>query len=616
MPCPREKSGNSQMTTAKLENNARRSEDDRHLIAGRYRTLDRLGRGRLGEIFAATDDSFEEIGVEHHLAIQIIPDSVVHNNKLFNQLNLGYSKLRTSTHPNIVDYMHFGRDGKFGYLTMELLDGASLRLLLDSAETLPLDEARPVIRSVGEALRFLHAKDVLHGNLTTRNVFITDQLEVRLLDVLPVDPAEPLVRGIGTSSPFGGCTVEDDVFGLACLAYEMLAGKHPFNYTPAAEARSAGLKAEPIDSLPEREWEALRIALSFDDERKISSVADFMREFSIQGTERIRPSSEQLAAQEPVAYPAEEASPVIQPVALGQVNVAEAPVAAVDPVSMIEIRPSDVRQVQKPSHTLRTVFLGMLLAGLSAWTYYGQPEDQIVNLIGYLDERIDLGLAGESDEFIDVSETAPDRIALADTIVPVDQPADAAPAATATATLAVLEDKRSESERTATIDGTVAALAQRTDQLAPAAPPKSGDTTSTSDEETNRTADEISADTDAGSMRTEPALGFTESVISVSERDGVARIAPLGTESLATPLIWWTSEHTANADKDFISVEQQTMADVSVGGSYMLHIPLVNDNLPEPPESFFVNLGHRGPQQGQIERIATVRVDIIDDDLP
>jgi hypothetical protein len=85
---------------------------------------------------------------------------------------------------------------------------------------------------------------------------------------------------------------------------------------------------------------------------------------------------------------------------------------------------------------------------------------------------------------------------------------------------------------------------------------------------------------------------------------------------LATPLIWWTSEHTANADKDFISVEQQTMADVSVGGSYMLHIPLVNDNLPEPPESFFVNLGHRGPQQGQIERIATVRVDIIDDDLP
>ena len=328
------------MTTAKLENNARRSEDDLHLIAGRYRTIDRIGRGRLGEIFAATDESFEEIGVEQHLAIQIIPESVVRNNKVFNQLNLGYSRLRTSTHPNIVDYRHFGRDGKFGYLAMELLDGASLRLLLDSAETLPLDEARPVIRGAGEALRFLHAKDILHGNLTTRNVFITDQLEVRLLDVLPVDPAEPLVRSIGTRSPFGGCTVEDDVFDLACLAYEILSGKHPFNYSPPTEARLAGLKAERIDSLPEREWEALRLALSFDDEQKMSSVAEFMREFGIQGTERIRPQLEQLATQDPVAYPAmEEASPVIQPVGLGQMNVTTAPVAAVDPVSMIEICP-------------------------------------------------------------------------------------------------------------------------------------------------------------------------------------------------------------------------------------------------------------------------------------
>lgn len=96
------------MTTAKLENNAHRSEEDRHLIAGRYRTLDRIGHGRLGEIFAATDGCYEEIGVEQHLAIQIIPESVVRNNKLFNKLNLGYSKLRASTHPNIVDFMHFG----------------------------------------------------------------------------------------------------------------------------------------------------------------------------------------------------------------------------------------------------------------------------------------------------------------------------------------------------------------------------------------------------------------------------------------------------------------------------------------------------------------------------
>jgi hypothetical protein len=605
------------MTTAKLENNAHRSEENRHLIAGRYRTLDRIGHGRLGEIFAATDDCYEEIGVEQHLAIQIIPESVVRNNKLFNKLNLGYSKLRASTHPNIVDFMHFGRDGKFGYLTMELLDGASLRLVLDGGETLPLDEVRPVIRGVGDALRFLHAKDVFHGNLTTRNVFITDEFEVRLLDVLPVDPAEALVRGIATSDSFGRCTVEDDVFGLACLAYEMLSGKHPFNYSSPAEARLAGFEAKRIDSLPDREWEALRLALSFDDQQKMSSVADFMREFGIQGTERIRPSVEQPATQEPVAYSAmEEASPINQPAAPGQTNATAVRVAAVDSVSVIQNRPSNARRVHKGNHPLRAVFLGMLLAGLSAWSYFGQPEEHIVNLISYLDERMDVGLVEQSDGLIEISETEPDRIALTDRVVPDDQPADAAPEAIAEAAQQNPEVQSAEPESAAMIEESVSALEQPTNQSAPAAATEGDYTSDPGDEETISAADELTADTDADQMPTEPELVVVEFVVSVSEGDGAARITTLRTEMFDTPLIWWTSEHTANADKDYISINQKTMAGASFDESSTLHIPLVDDSLSEPRESFFVNIGLLVTQQGQIERIAVVRVDIIDDDLP
>lgn len=575
-----EKSGDSEMTTAKLENDAQRSEDDRHLIAGRYRTLDRIGHGRLGEIFAATDDSYEEIGVEQRLAIQIIPENVVRNNKLFNKLSLGYSQLRASNHPNIVDFMHFGRDGKFGYLAMELLDGASLRLVLDGAVTLPLDEVRPVIRGVGEALCFLHAKDVFHGNLTTRNVFITNEFEVRLLDVLPVDPADALVRGIATSDPFGRCTVEEDAFGLACLAYEMLSGKHPFNYSSPAEARLASLEAERIDSLPDREWGALHLALSFDDEQKMSSVADFMREFGIQGTETIQPPMEQLATQKSVAYPAmEEASPIRQPAAPGQTNLTAAPVAVVDSVSVIEDRPSNARRVHKGNHALRTVFLGMLLAGLSAWSYFGQPEEHIVNLISYLDERMDVGLAEPSDGLIEILETEPDRITVTDRVVPVDQPAGAAPEAIVQAT--------------------------------PAAATEGDYTTDPGDEETISAAGELTADTEANQMSTEP-----EVVVAVSEGNGAARITPPRTETSDTPLIWWTSEHTATADKDYISIAQKTMADASFDESSTLYIPLVNDSLFEPRESFFVNIGRLNTQQGQIDLIATIRVDIIDDDLP
>jgi len=605
------------MTTEELKNSTPTFHTDRHLIAGRYRTHTRIGRGRLGEIFAAIDEGYEELGVEQHLAIQIIPESVVRNNKLFNKINLGYTLLRAGAHPNIVNYLHFGRDAKFGFLVMELLAGLSLRMVLDDAEMLALDEVKRVIRGVGDALRLLHAKDMVHGNLTTRNVFITEELEVRLLDVLPLDSAEAIIRGTAMSEPFSRCTVEDDVIGLACLAYEMLAGKHPFNFSPPAEARLTGLEADRIESLTDCEWSALRRALSFDREQRTSSIADFMRDFGIRGTERLRPTVDQPAKHESIAYPAvEEGPPMTQRAVPAQSTATAAPVAAVDSISWNENRPPNARLIHKGARPLRAVLLGMLLAGVSAWSFYGQPQEQIVKLIGYIDESMNVGLTKRSDGIVEISTPDPGRSVSTDRVDAVDHPAATAPAATVEATLAELEEKRSEPERAAIIEGTVAALAQPTDQPAPADPPKSGDTTGTGDEETNRMADEVSADTDADPYQPKPELGFTESVVSVSERDGAARIAPLRTESLATPLIWWTSEHTANADKDFISVEQQTMADVSIEGSNMLYIPLVNDNLPEPPESFFVNLGLRDTQQGKIERIATVRVDIIDDDLP
>lgn len=590
------------MTRAELKDSTATFRADRHLTAGRYRTHARIGCGRLGEIFAAIDEGNEEHAVEQHLAIQIVPESIVRNNKLFNQFNLGYTQLRACAHPNIVNYLKFGRHGKLGYLVMELLDGASLRFVLDDAETLPLDEARPVIWGIGEALRLLHGKDMVHGNLTTKNVFITEALEVRLLDVLPVDPAESIVRGTAMSDPFSRCTVEDDVFGLACLAYEMLAGKHPFNFCPLAEARLARLEADRIVSLTDSEWSALRLALSFDREQRTSSVADFMRDFGIRGTERLRPTLDQPARHEHIVYPAIEETPQMTNQAVPAHGTATAaPVADVDPVALNESGPTKVRPNRKRVSPRRAVFLGILLAALGAWSYYGQPQEQVESLISYIDANFDILRTSQSDGTVKIPIPDPVESVSTDRVAPVDYPAATAPAA-------------SDEDTLADAEAIVPTLAQPTDRPELADPSIGENTTGTGDQVTNFTANEVLADNAAEPMQMEPEVGFAESVVSVPERDGTARIALVHIEYSAMPLIWWTSEDSARADTDFISVEQQAVADVSTEGDSVLYIPLVNDSLPEPRESFFVNLGVRDFQQGRIERIATVRVDIIDDD--
>ncbi|NNC77232.1 MAG: protein kinase, partial [Woeseiaceae bacterium] len=551
----------------------------------------------------------------------VVPESVVQNNRLFNKINLGYTRFQACDHPNIIKYLRFGRYGKRGYLAMERLRGASLRVALDDAVALPLDEAKAIVRGIGEALQLLHSQELVHGNLTAENVFITESLEVRLLDVLPIDPDESIVGGAAMGDRFSRYTAVDDVFGLACLAYEMLAGQHPFDFRLQAQARLAGLEAERITSLPGSEWNALSAALTFDREQRTPSVADFIRDFGIRGTEQLRSNLSQLARHESIVYPEEkETQLVTKPLDAVRVTTTKTPVAtttpvvAVDPISTDEYTPPAAKKIRKNASPRRAAFLGVALAALGAWLYVGQPQEQVENLIGYLDRDLNLPITART--------AGPASTPLADRVEPVaietaepdDIPVAAEPAATDDANLSVSIAPGSAPDPNGANDETVAALVEPADEVEPVDLSTIDETAINDDADANLAANELVPDGEATPSQVQAEAGFANSVIIVGERDIAARIELLNVENATNPLVWWTREHSAIADSDFIPVNEQAVADVSTDEGSILHVPLVNDSLPELRESFFVNLGARDPRQGQIERIATVRVDIIDDD--
>lgn len=622
------------MATARLEENTPTFQENRRLIAGRYRTQSRIGQGRLGQIFSANDESYEKLGVERPVAIQLIPQSIVGNNHLFNKLNLGFTVLKAGAHPNIVKFLHFGRDANIGFIAMELLDGASLRQVLNGAETLPLEEVKPVVRGAGEALRLLHAKDMVHGNLTTSNIFITDDLEVRLLDVVPLDSAEAIFRGAAMSEQFGRCTVEDDVFGLACLTYEMLAGKHPFNYSPPNEARLAGLEAERIDSLTDSEWNALHRALIFEREHRTSSIANFMRELGIEGIERLRPTLNQAPLVEPSPRPVVEEIPRVIPV---QRAAPAAPAVNVDPVALHENWPPNSREVEQKARPIRAVVLGMLLAGLSAWALLGEPEELLVGLIGYIDNSLDIGLTDRRNEIVAFETSNLGQPVITESALPIAASAGTSPAAAVEETPVVAESEQAEPVIADVPEESVSVLEQRPDHSEVATAPENesvriaddetaivetmiDETTinqATTVETSEAAAAQILPATETSSMPIQPQARMlvTEPVVTVSEGDGVARIVLQRDKSSTTPLIWWTIGNTAHVDADFIPANRQLVADASTEDGNVLHIPLINDSLAEPQESFYVYIGTGDSQLGNIEQIANVRVDIIDDDF-
>lgn len=552
------------MTAVKLGHEPQTDRTDRRLVAGRYRLNARIGRGRIGDIYEADDEEYRDVGGDRRVAIQLLPGRIALNNTLLGKLKSGYAVIRAAAHPNIVSYFDVDHDGRFGYLVMDYLDGASLRLILDDATTLPLDEASPVIRAVGGALQFLHANSIVHGQLTAENVFVTETLDVRLLDVVPLDTASTALRGVASKDPFSRRDIADDVYGLGCLAYEMLAGKHPFNFLALADARNAGIELTRIDSLPEKQWNALCRALSFDRDQRTPTVADFLHEFAITGTERLQPAAH--SAEPP---PSARASNQL---------VSDNPV---DPPVVPTAKPKIARAKRKGAKRMPSPILVVALVGLGIWFFYGQPRNDLVTLTDYVDSYLDGGLTGSGDGSlpINVSDLRPAQAVAED-----DAGAETTGATDEAATLPA-------DEPLAELGGDPSRLDDDAEADAPA-----------------------SAADFAGAPQSESELVLIQSYVTISERDVAARITARHPGNPADRVFWWTGDQTAVADRDYIPIEIPVEGFTSGEVFETLRIPLINDSLPEPQETFFVFLGRHNAELGRLEPILRVRVDISDDD--
>lgn len=582
------------MTTLELGHEQQAVQSDRRLVAGRYRLHARIGRGRLGDIYEAEDEGYRELGVGGRVAIQLLPDRIALDHGLFSKLKLGYTVLRAGSHPNIVSYLDCDHDGKFGYLVMELLEGASLRFVLDDIATLPLDEAMPVLRTIGDALQFLHAKSMAHGQLSAENVFVTENLEVRLLDVVPLDSASMIQRGIASGDPFSRADAGDDVYALACLAYEVLAGKHPFNFHPPAEATLAGIKPARIRSLSEKQWSAISRALSFDRNERPATVRDFLADLGVTGTERLRPSENEPADRAAAPEPAQNDRPPTrrpdQPASSSAPSAAATPAVATASAPRDQKRRKMARVRRNRASRIRSFFLAIVLAGLGAWYFYGQPRDDIANLPALIDAY--LGPAA-----VEGGAAEPVVAVARDTSVSIES-------AVATDELSppLVPDAPAASE-TAGEPAPQAVAEPLPEPVPDAAAP-----------ETGLAALEAEAAVDASAAAESPGSTLIQSFVTVYERDGAARIAfrrPVGTTGA---LYWWTGDQSAIADSDYIALEQPAVAFASSEEAETLHIPLINDSLPEPRETFYVFLGQRNAESGRLEPIARVRVDVTDDD--
>lgn len=260
----------------------------------RFVLKSRLGAGGMCEVFSAIDLRRVECGdAQPTVAVKRLLPEMAAQRLSRSALVHEYRTLRGLTHPGVVRVFDLHREGWGMCFSMELLDGGSAHAVLGGHPAGLGRGGIPVAGRIFEALSYLHAQGVTHGDIKPANMFLERAGRAVLLDFQTAQ-ARPLpgVRACGPESARApGISLlhaspevlEDalpsppaDVFSACLSVIEVLTGQHPFRMLPANEAMVIGVMPERPPFLGIWQWRLLLAGLSPDV--------------------RMRPTARQLAA--------------------------------------------------------------------------------------------------------------------------------------------------------------------------------------------------------------------------------------------------------------------------------------------------------------------------------
>jgi serine/threonine-protein kinase len=219
---------------------------------GRYRLVELLGRGGMGEVWRAYDT-----GTDRIVAIKLLPPHFSDNEEFkqrFRREAQAAAKLNT---PHVVPIYDYGEiEGRL-YVCMRLIEGRDLQSVLADG---PLEPSRAVriIEGVALALHAAHEVGLLHRDIKPSNILLDKNDFAYLIDfgiALAADETRMTKSGyaIGTFAYIAperlGIRAEEDaradVYSLACVLYECLTGHPPFDVATMAGLVAAHLNTPP-----------------------------------------------------------------------------------------------------------------------------------------------------------------------------------------------------------------------------------------------------------------------------------------------------------------------------------------------------------------------------------
>uniref|UniRef100_A0A8C5L8W8 Serine/threonine-protein kinase PLK n=1 Tax=Jaculus jaculus TaxID=51337 RepID=A0A8C5L8W8_JACJA len=201
----------------------------RRYVRGRF-----LGKGGFAKCFEISDADTKEV-----FAGKIVPKSLLLKPHQKEKMAMEISIHRSLSHQHVVGFHGFFEDSDFVFVVLELCRRRSLLELHKRRKALTDPEARYYLRQIVQGCQYLHQNRVIHRDLKLGNLFLNEDLEVKIGDFglatkLEYD-GERKKTLCGTPNYIApevlskkGHSFEVDVWSIGCIMYTLLVGKPPF----------------------------------------------------------------------------------------------------------------------------------------------------------------------------------------------------------------------------------------------------------------------------------------------------------------------------------------------------------------------------------------------------
>ena len=206
------------------------------LLGGRYRVIQRLGKGGMGEVYRADD-----LKLGQPVALKFLPADVDRDPARLTQLHTEVRMARQVSHPNVCRVYDIDEVEGSTFLSMEYVDGEDLSSLLRRIGRFPEERGLEIARQVCAGLAAAHERQVVHRDLKPANIMLDGTGKVRITDFGLAGAAGEALRA-GTPAYMAPeqlagteVTPRSDIYSLGLVLYEIFTGQRALDGRNLAE---------------------------------------------------------------------------------------------------------------------------------------------------------------------------------------------------------------------------------------------------------------------------------------------------------------------------------------------------------------------------------------------